>query len=104
MNTRMTQRQLRESIFTEIKSAYREILAAEKRVGGGKLTDKKQQEWSLRLGDAVKRLHYAFGRLPEVQLSAVDMTDREFAKLLIEEPKSPRFLPEQTDFLAEANA
>jgi hypothetical protein len=56
------------------------------------------------LGDAVKRLKYAFALLPEVQLAQIDMTDREFARLLIEEPKSPRFLPTQTAFIDESVA
>lgn len=101
MNVRMTQKQVRDAILTRIRQAYREIIAAEKRLSG-KLSDNKHKEWSLRLGDAVKALKFAFDELPEVQCVPVDMGPRDFAKLLIEEPKSPRFLAQQTDFLQEA--
>jgi len=97
MSAHMTQKQVRDAILTRIKQAYREILAAEKRLGGN-LSDNKQKEWSLRLGDAVRALSHAFDELPETR-APVDMEPREFARLLIEEPKSPKFLRNQTDFL-----
>lgn len=92
----------REEILAKIKAAYKKFATAKERSVKYTASDQptKASEWTGKMKSAERDLNLAFGQLPEVRLAQVDMDAIEFAKSLLE-PRAPKVLPGQRDFLGE---